>query len=383
MPETLQKTPLFEEHCRLGARLVPYAGWEMPSQYRGISLEHRAVRERAGVFDVSHMGRLVLRGRAALSTADELVANDLSQLEVGRAAYTVCCNQTGGILDDLIIYRLEDEVVLVVCNAANHGKISSHFAAHCAAGCSYADETRATALVALQGPSSSAILRDAGLPATLEGLPSFAVGNGPVCGVPCTVARTGYTGEDGVELLCPADQARCLWTGLLAAGQRHGVQPVGLGARDTLRLEARLPLYGNEIDETTHPLEAGLGWTVKLDKKDFIGREALLEHRRRGLQRKLVGFHMLGRGVARHGYPLLDLEGRPVGFCTSGAPAPFVGKAIGLGYLPLHLTAIGTRFLVDCRGRPVEAEVIRTPFYRRAPSATQDLGGGSAPSGSR
>lgn len=367
--EELQSTPLVDRHRALGARLVPFAGWLMPIQYAGIVAEHRAVREQAGLFDVSHMGELHVEGSGAAAFVNELVANDLERIEPGQAMYTCALNAAGTVLDDLIVYKRSAEDVLIVCNASNREKMSAHFAnaARGRSDVSFRDESDDTALIALQGPKALDILDRAGcsLAPTARHLATFRFAPARVADVEVTVARTGYTGEDGVELFCSAGAASRLWDALLAAGEQDGVAPIGLGARDTLRLEARLSLYGNEIDETTNPLEAGLGWSVKLEKPRFLGREALVAAKERGLERRLVGFEVTGRGVARHGYPLLSEDGRTVGICTSGGPAPTLGKNIGLGYLPTALTSVGTRFQVDCRGKCVEAVVVPTPFYKR------------------
>jgi aminomethyltransferase len=344
----------------------------MPIQYEGIVAEHKAVREAAGLFDVSHMGELRLRGPRAVAFVDGLVTNALERAAVGQALYTCCCNAEGTILDDLILYKHAADDVLIVCNASNRDKIVSHFRAHAegAPGVTLTDESDATGLIALQGPKALDILDRAGcsLAPTAQKLSSFRFAQATVAGLTVTVARTGYTGEDGVEIFCDEKDAPALWDALVAAGASHGLRPAGLGARDTLRLESRLSLYGNDIDETTNPLEAGLGWTVKLDKPDFLGKQALLTVQEKGLERRLVGFEMTGRGVARHGYPLLragEPASKPVGICTSGGPAPTVGKNIGLGYLPVELSEVGTTFDVDCRGKSVSAVVVKTPFYKR------------------
>lgn len=367
--EELRSTPLVDRHRALGARLVPFAGWLMPIQYEGIVAEHRAVREQAGLFDVSHMGELHLGGPGAISLVNELVANDLGRIEPGQAMYTCALNEAGTVLDDLIVYLRSAEDVLIVCNASNREKMSAHFesAARQRSDVTFRDVSDETALIALQGPQALGILDRAGcsLAPTAGSLGTFRFARARVADLEVTVARTGYTGEDGVELFCATDHAAPLWDALLTAGKQDGLVPVGLGARDTLRLEARLSLYGNEIDETTNPLEAGLGWSVKLDKARFSGRDALLAAKERGLERRLVGFEVTGRGVARHGYPLLSEDGRTVGICTSGGPAPTLGKNIGLGYLPTEMGAVGTRFQVDCRGKCVEAVVVPTPFYKR------------------
>ena len=362
-----RRTPLYAEHVALGARLVPFAGWEMPVQYSGIVDEHQAVRKAAGIFDVSHMGELVLRGPYAEHVVDHLVTNDAKKLPDGRAMYTCACNEQGTILDDLIVYRRAREDWLVVCNASNVSKMSSHFGRAAAGHCDFEDRSDATALLAVQGPRAYDVLASLGGDgAELTRLPTFDLRDAALAGVPCMVARTGYTGEDGAEIFCATGDAPALWRALVAAGGPLGLKPVGLGARDTLRLEARLSLYGNDIDETTNPFEAGLGWAVKLDKGDFVGRAALVETKARLSLRALVGFEMIGRGVARHGYALRGMDEAEVGVCTSGSPGPTVGKNIGLGYLPTSMTRIGTQFLVDCRGKNVEAIVVKTPFYKRA-----------------
>ncbi|MFO0758808.1 MAG: glycine cleavage system aminomethyltransferase GcvT [Byssovorax sp.] len=359
----LLRTPLFEEHQRLGAKLVPFAGWEMPVQYKGVTEEHKAVRAGAGLFDTSHMGEMVLRGEYAGKVVDYLITNDASRLADGQALYTCACNEQGTILDDLIVYRISADNFLIVCNASNRAKIAAHLQKLCENHCEFEDASDKTAMIALQGPKALAIAAAAGGDGpALAALPSFHFRDAVLANIPCTVARTGYTGEDGIELFSAPEHAAQMFRALVDLG----AEPCGLAARDTLRLEARLSLYGNDIDETTNPLEAGLGWVVKLDKGDFIGRDALVRIKKDGLPRKLVGFEMVGRGIARHGYPLHDADGVRVGICTSGSPAPTVGKNIGLGYLPVHLTAIGTRFLVDCRGRSIEAVVVKTPFYKRA-----------------
>ena len=360
----MRETPLADEHGRLGARLVPFAGWRMPVQYEGIKKEHEAVRQRAGLFDVSHMGEIVVEGPNAVAAVDRLVTNDVAKLDVGRALYTVCCNESGLILDDLIVYRLEAEKILVVCNASNRDKIVAHFAKNLSLETPWNDVSDAWALLALQGPSARAIMSDLGAPEALLGLGSFDVARATVAGVDLWAARTGYTGEDGFELFCANEDAVTLWRAILAAGQPHGLQPVGLGARDTLRLEARLMLYGNDIDEHTHPFEAGLGWVVKLEAGDFIGREALRAIKAAGFDRKLVGFEMTERGIARHGYPILA-GGERVGEVTSGSPGPTVGRNIGLGYVPKALSKVGTALGIEIRGKQVGAVVVTTPFYKR------------------
>lgn len=366
MDQPLRKTPLHSLHVQLGARMVPYAGWEMPIQYAGVKAEHLAVRQSAGVFDVSHMGELRVRGDAAIAAVNHLITNDLSRAPNGKGIYTCCCNAQGLILDDVIVYRLADDDVLVVCNAANLPKIRSHFERELASSSvTFEDESDATALLAFQGPAALGLLAPLCERDPRTSLRRFELTSMQVAGQPCRVARTGYTGEDGVEILCEPVAATSLFETLLALGtDAQPVVPAGLAARDTLRLEAALALYGNDIDETTNPFEAGLGWTVKLNKPDFIGKAALTKAQQR-VERRLIGFEVTGRGIARAGYPLLDASGNVIGRCTSGAPAPWLGNNIGLGYVPTASSDVGTKLLVDCRGRHVEAQVAPTPFYRR------------------
>jgi aminomethyltransferase len=361
----LLRTPLFDSHKALSARIVPFAGWEMPVQYAGIVEEHRAVRERAGLFDVSHMGELHLRGPQAEAVVDSLVTNDVGKLPVGKALYTTACNAGGTILDDLIIYRLGEGDVLVVCNASNRDKMAPHFAAHAKGRCDFVDESDATALLALQGPKAIDVLKAAGGSESLTNLVRFGVARGHVAGIDVLSARTGYTGEDGFELFVSNDKAPALWAAVLEAGKAVGIQPIGLGARDTLRLEAALRLYGNDIDETTDPWEAGLGWVVKLDGREFLGKAALVEKKQKGLTRKLVGLEMVGRGIARHGYNVVDGSGAVIGTVTSGSPAPSLGTNVGLAYVPVANSALGSPLLIDIRGKAIEAKVVTIPFYKR------------------
>lgn len=373
--ETLLHTPLHAEHRALGARMVPYAGWEMPVQYAGLVKEHQAVRNAAGLFDVSHMGQMVIEGPAAERFVDGLVTGDITKLADGKALYTIACKADGTILDDLIVYRRGRETILVVMNASNRAKIAAHFGAASApfvarGELSFRDASDEFALLAIQGPKAVDVVRAAGASPELPSLASFSLAEGTIAGVPVLAARTGYTAEDGFELFVKPADAAPLWRALLEAGKPLGIEPAGLGARDTLRLEGRLSLYGNEIDETTNPLEAGLGWVVKLDKPgDFLGKSALQAIKARGLSRKLVGFEMRGRGNGRHGYPIVRAndaaDATPIGIVTSGSPAPSLDKSIGLGYVPAELAEIGTKIGIVVRDKVIEAEVVKTPFYKR------------------
>jgi len=363
----LRKTPLVAAHQRLRARLIDFGGWLMPVNYpAGILEEHKATRTAIGVFDVCHMGEIHFRGPRATQAVDRLVTNDAGALREGRAMYAVACHPDGGIVDDLIVYRVAPDHLLIVVNASNIAKDFRHFVEHAGSLCAIENESEQTGLIAFQGPQAAAAL--AGLTdADLSALPSFSFLTGrKVAGRPAWIARTGYTGEDGFEIFCAAADALPIWDALVAAAEARGGKPVGLGARDTLRLEARLPLYGNDLDDTTSPLEAGLGWVVKPDKGDFLGREALLRQKTAGLGRKLAGFVMRDRGIARHGYAILDEKtDARLGQVTSGTVGPTVGKNLGLGYLPPTHAEPGTRIVVDCRGKPALAEVVKGPFYRR------------------
>lgn len=361
-----RRTPLFEAHVKAGARMVPFAGWMMPVQYPGgILEEHRQTREAVGLFDVCHMGELRLRGPRAVEACQRVVTQDVARLPVGMAAYGVACHPTGGIIDDLIVYKAAEDDLLVIVNAANRDKDAAWFASEAGKLAELVDLSDDTGLLAFQGPKAERALATL-TAAPLTALPFRAfVPKAEVAGRTVSLARTGYTAEDGFEIVCRAADAPALWEALLEAAAKEGGGPVGLGARDTLRLEGRLSLYGQDLDDTTTPLEAGLGWVVKWDKGDFIGKQALLAQKAEGPKRKLAGFVMRGRGTARHDYPLLDLDKNPVGRVTSGAPSPTLGVSIGLGYVPPRLAAPGTRLLADCRGKTVEAEVVEGPFYKR------------------
>ncbi len=362
----LARTPLYDEHLALKGRMVPFTGYALPVQYRGIVDEHHAVRRGCGLFDVSHMGELVVERPDALAQVDRLVTNDLRGLLDGQAKYTVCCNAEGTCLDDLIIYRVASDKVLVVCNASNRAKIVGHFTREIGDG--VRDISDDTALLALQGPSAMELLRAAGIDARVHEQPAFHFCDATLFNVAVTASRTGYTGEDGVELFCAPGDAPRVWRSLLTLGAEYGIQPAGLGCRNTLRLECRMALYGNDIDETTNPLEAGLGWVVKLDAGDFVGRDALLSLKSKGLSRKLVGFEVTDRAIARDHWEVIDEGDAKVGHVSSGSPSPTLGKNIGLAYVPTALAEVGTtlRLRDPERGRVAAAVVVKTPFYKRA-----------------
>ena len=362
-----RETPLCDSHRRLGAKLIDFGGWLMPVSYpAGIVEEHKATRSGVGVFDVSHMGEVHFEGPRAREAVQRLVTNDVARLTDGRALYTVACNPQGGIVDDLIVYRLKEDHYLIVVNASTTAKDLAWFQETSGSLCNIRNASDETALIAFQGPKAEAALSTL-TSAPLSSLSRFQLlPEAKVTGRPVSIARTGYTGEDGFEIFCAPHDAPALWEALLEAAGHYAGKPVGLGARDTLRLEARLPLYGNDLDDTTTPLEAGLGWVVKLEAGDFIGKPALLEQKQNGPARKLVGFLMHGRGIARHGYGIhAAADGPKVGVCTSGSYCPTVDRAVGLGYVPAALAEPGQRLAVDCRGRMIEAEVVKGPFYKR------------------
>ncbi len=361
----LKRTPLYEQHRQLGARLVEFGGWEMPVQYSGIIEEHQAVRTHAGLFDVSHMGEFKVEGNDSLPFLQYLVPNDVSRLSLHQALYTQLCLPNGNTIDDLLIYHLTENHYMLVVNAANIAKDlawvqgqAQHFQ-----HVTVSNQSETTSLLALQGPAAQSILQ----PLTeinLATIPYYHSAPGLVDGINCIISRTGYTGEDGFELYCaPVDVVK-LWNDLLAAGKPHGLLPAGLGARDTLRLEAGYCLYGHELDEQTNPLEARLGWTVKLKKGNFIGRDALLKVKEQGPQRLLVGITMSERGIARSGYTIYEQD-QPIGILTSGAPGPTVRKNIGMGYVDAAHAKVGAPVHIDIRGKRVAAQIVALPFYKR------------------
>jgi glycine cleavage system T protein (aminomethyltransferase) len=363
----MRPTALLERHRALGARMVEFAGWEMPVQYGGILEEHRAVRQRAGVFDLSHMAELHVDGREAGPALAYALVTDPPSLTVGRAHYSMLCAPDGGVIDDLIVYRLAEDRFLVVANAGNAAVVADELRARIAGfDAALDDASLRTSLVAVQGPLAVSLLA----PLTdvdLEVLRYYAIAEGRVAGIPALVARTGYTGEDGFECFVAWDQGTAVFDALLVAGAPQGVIPAGLGARDTLRLEAGMPLYGNELGRDTTPFDAGLGRVVKLAKAgDFVGREALAAAQARGRPKALVGLLVRGRGIARHGYPVLRREGaEQVGVVTSGTQSPTLGEAIAMAYVPPDAAAAGTMLEVAIREARVPVEVVTLPFYRR------------------
>src|SRR6266566_3337162 len=357
----LKHTPLRDVHVKAGAKMVPFGGWDMPVQYTGIIDEHRTVRGAVGLFDISHMGEFEVRGADALASVQRLCTNDASTLAIGQVQYAALCYPEGGIVDDLTVYRLAPDHFMLVVNASNIDKDWAWVASHSEGRAQWTNVSDETALLAVQGPKAEGLVgrladRD------VTGIDYYHFARGKVAGVEGLVSRTGYTGEDGFELYVAAGQAERLWSALLEAGRGDGIKPIGLGARDTLRLEMKYALYGNDIDQTTNPLEAGLGWVVKPAKGEFIGREALEKVRAEGVRRRLVGIEMTDKAVARHGYPVKK-DGRAVGIVTSGSYGPSVDKYIGIAYVETALAAAGTALEVEIRGQDKAARIVRTPFY--------------------
>jgi aminomethyltransferase len=366
----LRETPLRGRHVDLGARMIPFAGWLMPVQYTGIVDEHRTVRSAAGLFDLGHMGQVRVTGSDALPYLQLITTNDVSTLSPGDAQYSLLPNEQGGVIDDIIVYRLPDEPgYLVVVNAANHAKdvawMHRQRSTRPELEVDVDDVSDELGMIAIQGPAAAAIV--AGLTdSDLSGLDPFHIVRASVAGLPVLAARTGYTGEEGFEFYVPQEQTVALWDALFAAGAAWGLKPIGLGARDTLRLEARMPLYGNELADDISPIEAGLGWAVKLGKGPFIGGDAIAAVKESGPSRRTVGFKLLERaGSARHGYPV-TVDGRDVGVVTSGAHSPTLGSEIGLALVEADVAGVGRPLEIVIRGRPVRAEQVKLPFYRRS-----------------
>jgi aminomethyltransferase len=362
MTAPLRMTPLHAEHVAAGAKMVPFAGFEMPIHYAtGITAEHRAVRSAAGIFDVSHMGEIEISGPQALDFVQFVTTNDASSIDVGQAQYSTLTREDGKLLDDLLVYRRKESFLLVV-NSANRERDHDWIASHAPSfDARLEDRSDHFALLALQGPRAQEILGRI-TPADLEDIAYYRFTEATVAGGEAIVSRTGYTGEDGFEIYIPADFAVPLWRDLLDAGHEQGLVPAGLGARDSLRLEMGYALYGSDLDETRDPFEAGLGWVVRLDKDEFVGRDALLERKKAGVPERLIGFRMLERSFPRPGYAVRH-EGNTVGSVTSGTLSPSLGVGIGMAYLPTPLAIPGTVISIDIRGQSVPAEVIRPPFY--------------------
>ena len=362
MNNPLKRTPLYQRHVAVGGKIVPFAGFEMPVQYQtGIIAEHTAVRQTAGLFDVSHMGEFIVRGPQALDLVQYVTVNDASKIEVGQAQYSAMCLESGGIIDDLLIYRFADRFMLVV-NAANRAKDLEWIRQHADTfDVELEDASEVTALIALQGPAAREILQPLTKP-DVNSIEYYRFSEGEVANVPAVISGTGYTGEDGFELYTAAEDAPKVWDALLRAGSSHGLIPAGLGARDSLRLEMGYSLYGNDLDENHTTFESGLGWITKLDKDNFVGRDALIAQKENGVARRLVGMKLEGRAFPRLGYPIV-LNGEAVGQITSGTMSPSLGVGIALGYVPSEMARIDTVLQIDVRGRLADGRVQRPPFY--------------------
>lgn len=366
---TLKRTALFENHKSLGGRLIDFGGWELPVQYSGVIDEHIACRTAAGLFDVSHMGEFIVEGGDAERFLYHAVSNDVSKMEIHQAQYSILCQPDGGAVDDLIIYRRAEDRFLVCVNASNTDKDfawmkaiheSERFA------CKFENVSSQWSQIAIQGPKAEAILQLL-TRAKLSDLKSFRFIEDRVDGIQCIIARTGYTGEDGFEVYVAWNEGPKIWTAILDKGVPLGLKPCGLGARDTLRLEVKYPLYGQELTSDTTPLDAGLGWAVKLDKSDFVGKAALVEKKARGSSRKLVGIELKAAGIPRTGYKVFNSSGeKEIGLITSGTQSPSLKKSIGIAYVDAAQAEVGSSVLVEIRTNKIPAEVVATPFYKRS-----------------
>jgi aminomethyltransferase len=366
MSSTPKKTPLNAIHRQLGARMVEFAGWDMPVQYAGPLPEHFAVRTRAGIFDVSHMGELEVKGPNAHETLQKLTCNDINRLAISQCQYTALTTPAGTFVDDILIYRMASDHFFLCVNASNQKKDYEWIRENAIHNTEVVFRSDDFSQMAIQGPRALETLQ----PLTkidLARMKYYWFARGTFAGVEAIVSRTGYTGEDGFEVYCAPGKAEMVWTQIMDSGKPLGLEPAGLATRNTLRLEAKLLLYGNDMDETTTILEADLGWICRLDKGDFIGRDEIIKQRQSGLNRILVGFEMIDRGIARDHCPV-EIDGQRIGTVTSGSPAPFLKKNIGLAYLPYNRKAVGTEFSIVIREKPVKAQVVPTPFYRRAAS---------------
>lgn len=366
MPEVspLRATPLNPVHRALGAKMVDFGGWDMPVQYSGIIDEHNAVRNAVGLFDVSHMGELEIRGPEAGKLTDYVTTNNVAKLKVGQAHYSGLLYDHGGFVDDILVHKVAEDHFFLCVNASNQDKDFEHIRSLNRFDAQVENNGDRYAQLAIQGPQGRATLQKL-TPVDLSAIKYYWFVDGEVSGTPARIAHTGYTGEDGFEIYVPPSEAVRIWNEVMQAGAEFGIKPAGLGARNTLRLEAKMALYGHEIDASISPLEAGLEWIVKLDKGEFVGRDALLKQKSSGMKRALVGFEMRGRGIGRDGYEVY-LAGAPAGWVTSGSPSPTLCKNIGLCYLPLEQAQTGKTIQVMIRNQPVDAVTVETPFYKRA-----------------
>ncbi|MBD3376106.1 glycine cleavage system aminomethyltransferase GcvT [candidate division KSB1 bacterium] len=358
----MKKTALYEKHVQAGAKIVEFAGYFMPIQFRGIIDEHKRVRSTVGIFDVSHMGEFFVSGKGARDFVQKMTLNDVNKLFPGRAQYSGMCYEHGGMIDDLIVYQRENDYMLIV-NAANRIKDWDWLHSHKTPDVELRDRSDELTLVAVQGPDAESTLQS--LTSTdLSQIKFYHFTEDKLAGIPMIISRTGYTGEPGFELCFDTESSDIVYDAIIKAGDPFQIEPIGLGARDTLRLEMKYCLYGNDLDEKTNPLEAGLGWITKLDKGDFIGRDALLKVKTEGIRRKLIGFTMLERAFPRHGYVLAQ-NGHAIGVVTSGTVSPMLDRGIGMGYVPKELSSVGTELDVQVRNRTFRAQIVETPFYKK------------------
>ncbi len=363
-PQTLQVTPLNAVHRQSGAKMVDFGGWDMPVQYKGILDEHKAVRTAVGIFDVSHMGEIVIRGPQALDLVNHISSNDASKLKIGQIQYSGLLYEHGGFVDDILVHKVSDDEYFICVNASNQDKDFEHIASHNSFHATVENAGARYAQIAIQGPKALELCQKL-TETQLAPIRYYWFEDGTFAGIPARIARTGYTGEDGFEVYISPDAAVTVWEAILESGAEFGIIPCGLGARNTLRLEAAMALYGHEIDASISPLEAGLSWIVKFNKPNFVGKVALEAQRSAGITRKLTGFEMAERGIGRDGYEI-EIDGEKVGWVTSGGPAPTLNKNIGLCYLPIEKTEPGTKIQIVIRGVAVQAVTVPTPFYKRA-----------------
>lgn len=359
----MKLTALNATHKAIGAKMVPFAGYEMPLQYEGLLVEHETVRTAVGVFDVSHMGEFIVRGEGALALIQKVTTNDVAALTDGKVQYSCLPNGKGGIVDDLLVYRIDEKTYMLVVNASNIDKDWAHISAQNAFGAEMVNISDKTSLLAVQGPKAAAALQSlTDIP--LAEMEYYTFKKGRFAGVDnVVVSATGYTGAGGFEVYFENQHADHMWSAIFKAGEAFGIKPVGLGARDTLRLEMGFCLYGNDIDDTTSPIEAGLGWITKFNK-DFIDKELFLEQKEKGVSKKLVGFEMIDRGIPRHDYPIVDASGNVIGKVTSGTQSPSLKKAIGMGYVATSHAKVGTEIFISIRDKAIKALVVRPPFYK-------------------
>lgn len=359
----MKNTALTQKHISLGAKMVPFAGFNMPVQYEGINIEHQTVRTGVGVFDVSHMGEFILKGDKALDLIQKVTSNDASKLVDGKVQYSCLPNTSGGIVDDLLVYRIDEKTYMLVVNASNIEKDWNWISQHNTFGVEMKDISERTSLLAIQGPRSAEALQSL-TDIDLSGMEYYSFQKGTFAGIDnVLVSATGYTGAGGFEIYFDEQHSEAIWDAIFKAGEAFGIKPIGLAARDTLRLEMGFCLYGNDINDTTSPIEAGLGWITRFSKS-FVNSEALELQKKNGVERKLIGFELIDRGIPRHDYPITDAEGKEIGIVTSGTQSPSLQKAIGMGYVKSEFAREGNEIYISIRNNPVKARIVKMPFYK-------------------